>query len=31
MSVEVKGVHQMLRQIDEAYGETKCSELKIKL
>ncbi|MDU0441533.1 hypothetical protein [Staphylococcus haemolyticus] len=23
MSVEVKGVHQMLRQIDEAYGETK--------
>lgn len=23
MSVEVKGVHQMLRQIDEAYGKTK--------
>lgn len=23
MSVEIKGVHQMLRQIDEAYGEAK--------
>ena len=23
MSVEIKGVHQMLRQIDEVYGETK--------
>lgn len=23
MSVEVKGVHQMLRKIDEAYGEAK--------
>lgn len=30
MSVEVKGVHQMLRQIDEAYGETKMLRVQDK-